>query len=152
MLLALIKKELLALVRDVHGLAALFVMPVIFIIIMSLALKDYYSPPQRSLRYAVDAQGMMQAVHADQLSKPEQVVLPALTLRCMGIGNGWQVYADALNNFNQQLITIEFNHHPQAQDVAILAQIEWQAARVIAPELALPVYLRNNVAVKGDRR
>ncbi|MBC7993604.1 MAG: ABC transporter permease [Rhizobacter sp.] len=56
MLAALIKKELLALVRDVHGLAALFVMPVIFIIIMSLALKDYYSPPQRSLRYAVDAQ------------------------------------------------------------------------------------------------
>lgn len=56
MLAALIKKELLALVRDVHGLAALFVMPVIFIIIMSLALKDYYSPPQRSLRYAVNAQ------------------------------------------------------------------------------------------------
>lgn len=54
MLAALIKKELLALVRDVHGLAALFVMPVLFIIIMSLALKDYYSPPQRSLRYAVD--------------------------------------------------------------------------------------------------
>ncbi len=55
MLAALIKKELLALVRDVHSLAALFVMPVLFIIIMSLALKDYYSPPQRSLRYAVDA-------------------------------------------------------------------------------------------------
>jgi len=55
MLAALIRKELLALVRDPHGLAALFVMPVIFIIIMSLALKDYYSPPQRSLPYAVDA-------------------------------------------------------------------------------------------------
>lgn len=55
MLAALIKKELLALCRDVHGLAALFVMPVMFIIIMSLALKDVYSPPQRSLPYAVDA-------------------------------------------------------------------------------------------------
>jgi ABC-2 type transport system permease protein len=55
MLAALIKKELLALARDPQGLAALFVMPVIFIVIMSLALKDYYSPPQRSLRYAVDA-------------------------------------------------------------------------------------------------
>jgi ABC-2 type transport system permease protein len=54
MLAALIKKELLALLRDPHGLAALFVMPVLFIIIMSLALKDYYSPPQRSLHYAVD--------------------------------------------------------------------------------------------------
>ena len=54
MLAALIKKELLALVRDPHGLVAIFAMPVIFIIIMSLALKDYYSPPQGAIRYAVD--------------------------------------------------------------------------------------------------
>jgi ABC-2 type transport system permease protein len=56
MLLALIKKELLALRRDPHGLASLFLLPVLFIIIMSLALKDYYSPPQKSLPYAVQAQ------------------------------------------------------------------------------------------------
>lgn len=54
MLLALVKKEWLALVRDVHGLAALFLMPAIFIVIMSLALKDVYSPPLAALRYAVD--------------------------------------------------------------------------------------------------
>ena len=54
MLIALIKKELLALTRDVHGLAALFLMPVFFIIIMSLALKDVYSPVIRSLSYVVD--------------------------------------------------------------------------------------------------
>lgn len=54
MLYALIKKELLALTRDVHGLAALFLMPVVFIIIMSLALKDVYSPAVKSLSYAVD--------------------------------------------------------------------------------------------------
>ena len=55
MLGALVKKELLALSRDVHGLAALFVMPVLFIIIMSLALQDVYSPRQRTLAYAVDS-------------------------------------------------------------------------------------------------
>jgi ABC-2 type transport system permease protein len=54
MLLALIKKELLALIRDVHGLAALFLMPTVFIVIMSLALKDVYNPPVKSLAYAVD--------------------------------------------------------------------------------------------------
>lgn len=54
MLYALIKKELLALTRDLHGLAALFLMPVVFIIIMSLALKDVYSPAVKSLPYAVD--------------------------------------------------------------------------------------------------
>jgi ABC-2 type transport system permease protein len=54
LLFALIKKELLALIRDIHGLTALFLMPVIFIIIMSLALKDVYSPPVKSLPYVVD--------------------------------------------------------------------------------------------------
>ncbi|MEJ8853949.1 ABC transporter permease [Variovorax robiniae] len=54
MLLALIKKELIALGRDVHGLAALFLMPVIFIVVMSLALKDYYNPKLAALHYAVD--------------------------------------------------------------------------------------------------
>jgi ABC-2 type transport system permease protein len=54
MLFALIKKELLALIRDVHGLVALFLMPVLFIIIMSLALKDVYSPVIKSLPYIVD--------------------------------------------------------------------------------------------------
>lgn len=54
MLLALIKKELLALIRDVHGLAALFLMPAVFIIIMSLALKDVYDPPVKSLPYAIE--------------------------------------------------------------------------------------------------
>ncbi len=54
MLFALIKKELLALIRDVHGLVALFLMPVLFIIIMSLALKDVYSPVIKSLHYIVD--------------------------------------------------------------------------------------------------
>ncbi len=54
MLAGLMKKELLALSRDVHGLAALFLMPLLFIVVMSLALKDVYDPPLRTLRYAVD--------------------------------------------------------------------------------------------------
>ena len=53
MLLALMKKELLAISRDVHGLAALFLMPMLFIVIMSLALQDVYNPSMASLRYAV---------------------------------------------------------------------------------------------------
>ncbi len=41
-LLALWKKESLALLRDRHGLAALFLMPMIFILVMSLALRDAF--------------------------------------------------------------------------------------------------------------
>lgn len=53
MLLALMKKELLALSRDVHGMAALFIMPMVFIVVMSMALKDVYTPATKSLAYAV---------------------------------------------------------------------------------------------------
>jgi len=54
MLLALMKKELLALSRDLHGLAALFLMPILFIVIMSLALKDVYNPPVKTISYVVE--------------------------------------------------------------------------------------------------
>ena len=43
-LTALWRKETLALLRDRHGLAALFLMPVIFILVMTLALHDAFSP------------------------------------------------------------------------------------------------------------
>lgn len=43
-LLALVAKELRVLSRDLHGLAVLFVMPAVFILIMSLALRDTLNP------------------------------------------------------------------------------------------------------------
>ena len=53
-LVALWKKELLALARDRHGLVALFAMPAIFILVMSLALADTLSGQKGSaIRYAV---------------------------------------------------------------------------------------------------
>lgn len=53
MFFALVKKELLALSRDLHGLSALFVLPMVFIIVMSMALKDVYTPSLKKLTYAV---------------------------------------------------------------------------------------------------
>jgi ABC-2 type transport system permease protein len=66
MFLALAKKELLALSRDLHGLAALFLMPMVFIIVMSMALKDVYSPSVQALRYAI--------VNLDQTSQAERLI------------------------------------------------------------------------------
>ena len=53
MFFALVKKELLALSRDLHGLAALFLLPMVFIIVMSMALKDVYTPKVTPLAYAI---------------------------------------------------------------------------------------------------
>jgi ABC-2 type transport system permease protein len=46
--LALVGKELRVLSRDRHGLAVLFVMPAVFILIMSLALRDTMSPERQA--------------------------------------------------------------------------------------------------------
>ncbi len=43
-LAAIVGKEFRAMSRDIHGLMVLFVMPAIFILIMSLALKDAFTP------------------------------------------------------------------------------------------------------------
>jgi len=56
-LLAALKKETLELSRDLHALAALFVMPALFILIMSLALQDALSPQAAAkFSYLVDNQ------------------------------------------------------------------------------------------------
>jgi ABC-2 type transport system permease protein len=68
MLAGLIKKELLALSRDVHGLAALFLMPLLFIVVMSLALKDVYDAgpaAQDLLRLWREGHGDAQPLPAD---------------------------------------------------------------------------------------
>ena len=46
-LLALWFKESIALLRDRHGLLALFIMPTIFILVMTLALRDSFTPGAR---------------------------------------------------------------------------------------------------------
>ena len=43
-LLALWLKETIALIRDRHGLLALFIMPTIFILVMTMALRDAFTP------------------------------------------------------------------------------------------------------------
>ena len=52
-LLGLMRKELLALGQDVHGLAALFLMPLLFIVVMTLALQNLYLPPRPPAAHAV---------------------------------------------------------------------------------------------------
>ena len=56
-LFALWVKEWLALSRDPHGLAVLFLMPAAFIVIMSLALSDVFRDDARQVAFAVLAAG-----------------------------------------------------------------------------------------------
>ena len=70
-------KEFLLVGRDKHALAALFIMPAVFILIMSLALKDVMNEDKSLMTYAV--------IDNDQSSSSESLInklssLPTLTL------------------------------------------------------------------------
>ena len=56
MLQAMIKKELLLVLRDKHALMALFVMPAIFILIMSVAMRDQFSPKNLEFKTFIENQ------------------------------------------------------------------------------------------------
>lgn len=53
MLKEMLKKEFILVLRDKHSLAALFIMPFIFILIMSMALKDTFNSERALLSYEV---------------------------------------------------------------------------------------------------
>lgn len=53
MLKAMLKKEFILVFRDKHALAALFIMPAIFILIMSMALKDTFSLDSSFISYSI---------------------------------------------------------------------------------------------------
>ena len=61
-------------------------------------------------------------------------------------GSGWAAYADVLMpRFEKQLAGVLPGLEPRAGDVARIALREFRQGRLLNPEEALPVYLRDNV-------
>ena len=87
-------------------------------------------------------QGLMQALITETLCAPNK--LPVLAVEpWVVVGNGG-VYAELIQQ--QMTVTaIETEMYPHAYDLAVLAQAAWQQGRAQAPELALPVYLRDSI-------
>lgn len=101
--------------------------------------------------FALDADDLMQAVHAEVAGRPE--ALPAGFVQAwqavvaedsVAAGSGWQTYAEVLSA--QLAVTRHaYDLAPDAEDVANLAWARALAGQAQAPEFALPVYLRNDV-------
>lgn len=78
---------------------------------------------------------------------PDQLRLPDAPAWRV-VGSGWATYAGVLRPMlGDRLRHAEGARYPQAARVAELAVREYQAGRAVAPELALPVYLRDKVAL-----
>ncbi|MBF0254943.1 MAG: tRNA (adenosine(37)-N6)-threonylcarbamoyltransferase complex dimerization subunit type 1 TsaB [Gammaproteobacteria bacterium] len=89
-------------------------------------------------------QGREAVLAPDQVSIPEPADEPA---DWFGIGSGWQSYAEVLcrqTGLSGQEVGADLVC--RAEELALLAEREWQQGRALSPEQALPVYLRDKVA------
>ncbi len=85
----------------------------------------------------------------EQVGKPELKVQTSLNT-AWGVGSGWGAYADLMRQStgipDQRILGDQRIH---ARDVATLGLAALFAGQTVAPENALPVYIRDNVAVKS---
>lgn len=102
--------------------------------------------------YARNAQGMVELVGEEKVLSPAQVPVPD-DAAWVGAGSGWDQYA--------ALLTARLKNHvsawraqcfPRASFVARLGAYLHENGTALAPEQALPVYLRDDVAVKQVKR
>ncbi len=94
-----------------------------------------------------------ETVHAPGLWAPEEApALPAGSWA--GCGNGFAAHAEALERrYAGRLSAIMPEVLPHARHVAALAARDFAAGKAVPPEQAVPVYIRDRVALKtGERR
>ncbi len=97
--------------------------------------------------YRRDAEGGLQVLAQECVIKPDALTLPA-ALAWRVVGTGWATYADVLEgHLSGELRGADGERYPQAARVAELAAPAFRAGLGVAPELALPVYLRDKVAL-----
>lgn len=94
--------------------------------------------------YQIDETGCPQRQGEEQVLAPE--ALPDVEGVWSGVGSGWAAYGDLLKDrFTGQVEQIDGEALPQAGEIARLALTELRAGKVLPPEKAQPVYLRNQV-------
>ncbi len=101
--------------------------------------------------YQKDPEGLAQLIEAESVTQAENIQFPAG--EGVGIGSGWGVYGDVLREkLDAQVTAIETDVWPMAATIVQLAARDYRLGRAVAPELAMPVYLRDKVAKKESER
>jgi tRNA threonylcarbamoyladenosine biosynthesis protein TsaB len=97
--------------------------------------------------YRRDGGGGLLALDEERICTAETLVLPEAGAWQV-VGSGWATYATALSQrLTGTLHSADGQRYPQAAHVAELALREFRAGHLLAPEQALPVYLRDKVAL-----
>jgi tRNA threonylcarbamoyladenosine biosynthesis protein TsaB len=92
--------------------------------------------------------GLMAPVGLERVSKPSDVRLPEswTSTSVHAAGRGFAAYPELATSLEPSLASIASTLLPAAGEIALLAVPEVRGGRVLAPEQAIPVYLRDDVA------
>ncbi|MES9855186.1 MAG: tRNA (adenosine(37)-N6)-threonylcarbamoyltransferase complex dimerization subunit type 1 TsaB [Sedimenticola sp.] len=102
--------------------------------------------------YEVGAAGLVNALVPDQVADPGKVSPPPDDDWC-GVGSGWGSYRQQLEvHLGDRLKRVLPALFCSAHDVALLGAACVAANELVSAEMALPVYLRDKVAVKSTKR
>lgn len=100
-----------------------------------------------AVSYRRDDNGGLIALDEERVCTAESLQLPQADAWHV-VGTGWATYASALREkLGIDPHSADGARYPQARHVATLAVREFKAGNAHAPELALPVYLRDKVAL-----
>jgi tRNA threonylcarbamoyladenosine biosynthesis protein TsaB len=98
--------------------------------------------------YVRNAQGIVELAGIESVVTPSDMPLPEGN-NWLGAGNGWDLHhAALLQRLGGRVADWRKQVHPRARDVAQLGAVAVQAGQAIAAEQALPVYVRDDVAMK----
>jgi tRNA threonylcarbamoyladenosine biosynthesis protein TsaB len=91
--------------------------------------------------------GLVLPAGPEQVGRAEQVELPAdLPQPVLGAGRGFTLWPQLALRPGVPVLQVHAQLLPRAREIARLAVPEWLAGRVLGPDAAQPVYLRNDVA------
>lgn len=91
-------------------------------------------------------------VPAEHLGPPTSVALPDAVAEIVAVGHGWSSYPALVERFAGRVRANRAELLPHAAQVARLAALDVAAGRVVRPDDAAPVYLRDDVATRSGRQ
>jgi len=100
--------------------------------------------------YKVGENDLVSLVIEEEVATADRVRLP-LAGDWYGVGSGWAVAAECLaERMGEDLLGFQAQMYCSAREVAQLAAADFERGLGVAPELTLPVYLRDEVAKKAN--
>ncbi|HSC09260.1 MAG TPA: tRNA (adenosine(37)-N6)-threonylcarbamoyltransferase complex dimerization subunit type 1 TsaB [Steroidobacteraceae bacterium] len=103
--------------------------------------------------FETDAEGLVAAITDERVGPPGSVAVPA-GQDWFGVGTGWAAHSGLATQLSQMGVAmagIDNALLPRAHEIARLAARDFRKGLAVSPEQALPVYVRDSVAVSSRK-